>query len=95
MWHFLCRTHVNYPNPFNPSTTIAYDLPVAGKVKIVIYDILGREVRSLLDEFQAAGHYTLCWDGRNNRDNLVAAGIYIVRCAAGEKYRDQKMLLLK
>ena len=85
----------NYPNPFNPSTTIAYDLPVAGKVKIVIYDILGREVRSLLDEFQAAGHYTLCWDGRNNRDNLVAAGIYIVRCAAGEKYRDQKMLLLK
>ena len=83
----------NYPNPFTPGTTIAYDLPVAGKVKIVIYDVLGREVQSLLDEFQAAGHYTLRWDGRNNQDNMVAAGIYIVRCTDGDKYREQKMLL--
>ena len=89
------RLYPNYPNPFNPSTTIAYDLPEASKVKITIYNVLGREVRTLFDGSQLAGHYSIRWNGRNEQDNPVAAGIYFIRCIAGDKIQDHKMLLLK
>lgn len=85
----------NYPNPFNPSTTIAYDLPEIGSVNIAIYDVLGREVRTLVKDIQAVGHYSIRWDGRNDQESLVAGGIYFICCIAGKNVQVQKMLLLK
>jgi hypothetical protein len=59
----------NYPNPFNPETNIRYELPKDGVVTLRIYDLLGREVRTMVSEPQTAGYYTVRWDGRNS-DNV-------------------------
>ena len=69
----------NYPNPFNPSTTIRFDLPVASHVSIRIYNILGQEVKALLDGIYGAGSYSQIWDGRNSNGVSVATGIYFYR----------------
>ncbi len=74
----------NYPNPFNPSTTIQYDLAKAVHVKLVIYDILGRKVRTLVDENQVAGSRQITWDGRSDAGTTVASGLYIYRIIAGD-----------
>ncbi|MFQ6608761.1 MAG: FlgD immunoglobulin-like domain containing protein, partial [Fidelibacterota bacterium] len=67
----------NHPNPFNPTTTIRYDLPEPSYVSLVIYDILGREVRRLLDSRVDAGFKSVVWDGRDDTGNSVSTGIYI------------------
>ena len=67
----------NYPNPFNPSTSISYELPKPENVRILIYDLAGRQVRELVNEHKQAGIYTALWDGRNQRGLLVASGLYI------------------
>ena len=67
----------NYPNPFNPSTIIAYDIPTNAKVKIVIYDVLGREVVTLMDGIQVAGRYNVTWNASG-----LATGVYIYRMEA-------------
>ena len=72
----------NYPNPFNPRTTIKYQLPEQSKVTFKIYNILGQEVVTLLDEEVAPGYYELGWDGRNNFEQQVASGVYIYRIIA-------------
>lgn len=69
----------NYPNPFNPETRINFQLPNPGKITIKIYDILGREVKTLVDDFYAAGQYTISWDGSNELGNSVASGVYFYR----------------
>jgi hypothetical protein len=69
--------HQNYPNPFNPTTSIRYDLPNAGKVTMVIYDMMGREVRTLVDINMDAGFQSATWDATNNFGNRVGAGVYI------------------
>ena len=84
----------NYPNPFNPSTTIYYELPKAENVEIIIYDILGREVRILFNNFHKAGTYTLEWDGRNSWNSPVAAGIYFCRLKTKDQFKVHKMVLL-
>ena len=89
------RLYPNYPNPFNPSTTIAYDLPEVSKVKIIIYDILGREVRTLVNKSQNAGHHVISWDGKDDRGILISAGIYLVRCKAENFIQSRKMVFLK
>lgn len=80
----------NYPNPFNPSTVINYQLPEAGNVELKIYDVLGREVAVLVNGFKNAGHYSIRFDGKN-----FAAGVYIYRLKAGSFTSSRKMLLLK
>ncbi len=85
----------NYPNPFNPTTTINYALPTASNVKIVIYDMLGREVRSLVNDEIAAGVHSIVWDGRNNFGGQVASGMYIYRVVAGNYSAVKKMIMLK
>jgi len=80
----------NYPNPFNPSTTIMYDVPKDSRVKIVVYDILGREVATLVDEAQNAGRYQSVWNA-----NRLASGVYFYRIQAGEFAATRKVLLLK
>lgn len=84
-----------YPNPFNPSTTVAYDLPSEAQVTIVIYDALGQEVRRLVTEPKAAGRYTVQWDARDNLGRNVGSGVYIAKVEAGSFSASQKMLLLK
>lgn len=69
----------NYPNPFNPSTTISYALPYQSSVEIIIYDLMGREVKSFNVSSQSAGYNRLVWDGRNENGNFVSSGVYFYR----------------
>jgi subtilisin-like proprotein convertase family protein len=85
----------NYPNPFNPSTTISYDLPRAGHVQLQIYDVAGRLVRTLVDENRAAATHREVWDGRDNRGRGVASGVYYYRVTSGSHTATAKMMLLK
>ncbi|RMF61845.1 MAG: T9SS C-terminal target domain-containing protein, partial [Calditrichaeota bacterium] len=85
----------NYPNPFNPTTTIRYDLPVQTEVHLRIYDLLGRTVRTLVAQKQAAGAHSAVWDGRDDSGRQLASGVYVYRLEAGEFKKSAKMLLLK
>lgn len=84
-----------YPNPFNPSTTISYELPESAPVSVVIYDVLGQQVRHLISQFNSAGRYSVQWDARDNQGRGVASGVYIAKVDAGTTTLSQKMLLLK
>lgn len=85
----------NYPNPFNPQTTIEFALPSRSEVKLIVYDILGREVAVLLDETRPAGRHRVVWDGRDSGGRQQASGMYFCMLKAGEYRTSQKMLLLK
>jgi len=85
----------NYPNPFNPSTTIQYAVPRASSVSLVIYNVLGQHVRTLVDQPQNAGRFTVTWDGRDNSGLGVGSGVYFYRLNAGETSIVKKMLMLK
>lgn len=85
-----------YPNPFNPATTIAYNLPDAAKVTVIVYDAIGQQIRTLINDAQtAAGRYTVQWDARDDAGRQVASGVYFAHITAGKDVRQQKMLLLK
>jgi len=85
----------NYPNPFNPTTTIKYSIPEVSFVNIKIYDMLGREVKSLVSSQQKAGSYEIRWNGENNYGSKVASGTYIYRVTAGAYSKALKLMLLK
>ncbi|MBU1101017.1 MAG: T9SS type A sorting domain-containing protein, partial [Bacteroidetes bacterium] len=85
----------NYPNPFNPSTIISYSIPQSSIVTIRVFDMLGREIRTLISEEQNAGMQKAIWDGKNNYGSKVSSGTYIYRIDAGEFHMAKKMLLLK
>jgi len=85
----------NFPNPFNPSTTIHYELAETTDVSLIIYDITGREINRLVLEQQSAGHYDVIWSGMNNDGSLVSTGVYFVRLQAGEFSKVVKMVYLK
>ncbi|MFQ5709886.1 MAG: T9SS type A sorting domain-containing protein, partial [bacterium] len=86
----------NFPNPFNPATTIRYGLPSAQEVTIRVYDILGREVTTLVDhEMKEAGFHALTWGGSNSNGRPVASGLYVYRIEAGKFSQTRKMLLVK
>jgi Tol biopolymer transport system component len=85
----------NYPNPFNPRTNIEYVLPKDTYVKLTLYNILGQKVKTLVDEYQSAGYKTVWWDGKDDKGNEVASGIYFYRLDAGGVTQVKKMLLLK
>ena len=87
--------HQNYPNPFNPVTTLRYDLPEADLVSITIYDMLGREVKTLINQTQEAGYRSVIWDATNDYGKPVSAGIYLYQIHAGEYISTKKMVLLK
>ena len=87
--------HQNYPNPFNPVTTIRYDLPENGHINITIYDMLGREVKTLVNQTQDAGYRSVIWDATNDYGKPVSAGIYLYQIQAGEYMQTKKMVLLK
>jgi 5'-nucleotidase/UDP-sugar diphosphatase len=85
----------NYPNPFNPQTDISYSLPENSHVKLTVYNLLGQTVKTLVDEYQSAGSKEVTWDGRNERGESVASGIYLYRLEAGKYTETKKMSLLK
>ena len=80
----------NYPNPFNPSTTITYQIPQTGFVTLKVYDILGREVATLVNEEKAAGNYEVQFTG-----NGLTSGIYFYQINAGAYFDTKKMVLLR
>ncbi|MFQ5585064.1 MAG: T9SS type A sorting domain-containing protein, partial [Calditrichia bacterium] len=87
--------HQNYPNPFNSYTTIKYDLPIKTNVKILIYDILGRKVKTLIDKTEDAGYKTIVWDGRSDAGITVASGLYFYRIEMKGFIKTRKLLLVK
>jgi hypothetical protein len=90
------RLYANAPNPFNPRTTIKYSLASSAPVRIDIYDVDGRHVRTLVDSPRAAaGRYEAVWDGTNDRGRVAASGIYWARMKAGSFTSNRKMLLLE
>jgi len=85
----------NYPNPFNPITTLRYDLPENSLVSITIYDIMGREVRTLVNQTQDAGFKSVIWNATNDYGKPVSAGVYLYQIQAGDFVQTNKMVLLK
>ncbi len=87
--------HANYPNPFNPVTTIRYDLPEATNITIQVYDILGREIARLIDSAMEPGYHRITWNGRDSAGREVPTGIYIARLLTPEYTKSIKMVLLR
>ncbi len=87
--------HQNYPNPLNPETIIPYDLPENIFVNITIYDLLGRQVKTLVNQVQNAGFNSIQWNATNDYGEPVSAGIYLYQIQAGTFYQTRKMALLR
>ncbi len=85
----------NFPNPFNPETSIRYSVPQASKVTIEIFNEMGQKIRTLVQEEKPAGRYLAIWDGRNDAGGALSTGLYIVSMRAGSFHKQQKMLLIK
>jgi len=84
-----------FPNPFNPQTRIRYGLAASGRVEVVVYDLLGRKVKTLMDGAQSAGSYNLYWHGEDASGHKVATGAYVIVFKAGGVIRTQKVVLTK
>jgi hypothetical protein len=87
--------HPNVPNPFNPVTTIRYDVAGTVAVRLVVYDVRGRAVRTLVDAVKTPGEYTLTWSGETDAGGRVSTGVYFCRLVAGRVTQTRKMVLLK
>ena len=87
--------YANYPNPFNPETTIRYELADTGPVSLRVFDITGQMVRELVSAEQPVGHYQIQWDGRNTAGATAGSGVYFYELHAGSYHSVQKMLLMK
>jgi flagellar hook assembly protein FlgD len=91
----ITRLNGNFPNPFNPVTNIRYSLKEAGRVKLNIYNLKGQLVKQLLDTEVSAGDHQVVWDGKDDRGNSVASGIYFYRMQAQNYQATNKMMLMK
>lgn len=87
--------HASYPNPFNPTTHLRYELPNPSDVRLTIYDVHGRAVKTLVETRQQGGRYTVSWDGRNSAGTRVASGVYFYRLTAGSFVETKRMVLVK
>jgi hypothetical protein len=85
--------HANWPNPFNPSTVIAFDLPKGQQARLTVFALDGTRVRTLVNEWREPGRHQVRWDGRDDRGNNVAAGVYFYSLRAGD-FRDTKSMVL-
>ncbi len=90
--YFLAQNH---PNPFNPSTQISFGLQTGGHTTVVVYNLLGQQVRSLVDEYLVAGAHVVTWDGTNMDGDIVPSGIYFYRIISGNFSKTRKMVLMK
>jgi flagellar hook assembly protein FlgD len=89
------RLNKNFPNPFNPSTTISYEIPIKGIVKLQIFDLLGRLVATLVNSEQNAGPHQIVWQGKSEGGTIVSSGLYFYRLQSGNFSQTERMLLLK
>jgi len=87
--------HGNYPNPFNPSTTIRYDIPSAANVQVMIYNILGQQISTLVNQVQTPGYYSVQWNGLNDSGIQVGSGLYFVRLMTEHGQYNHKMIYMK
>ena len=85
----------NFPNPFNPETSIQFTLPEDGVVNLAVYNIMGQKVRELVADTMQAGTHSVIWDGKDDMGNVVSSGIYLSRLISGENVAAGRMLLLK
>jgi len=92
---FTYSLYNSYPNPFNPITTLRYDLPEQNHVNIIIYDMLGRQVKTLVNQTQDAGFKSVLWNAIDSFGSPVSAGVYLYQIQAGEYMQTKKMVLLK
>jgi len=89
------RLYDAYPNPFNPVTTVRYDLPKNSLVTITIYDMLGKKVKTLINQIQDAGHQYIIWDGTNTNGSSIGVGVYLYQIQIEHYTQTKKMVLLK
>jgi hypothetical protein len=89
------RLSQNFPNPFNPTTTIKFDIRTKGHVRLRIYNVAGQLVKTMIDDVMEAGSYTREWKGTNNLGSKVASGVYFYRLEATEYENVKKMVLLR
>ena len=97
-WTALPEKYVlsqNYPNPFNPETVIPFILPRPSRVALIIYNLIGQEVITLLNDWRDMGSHSVIWNGRGRQGELLPTGIYFAVLRAGDTIRTRKMLLLK
>ncbi|HPH60226.1 MAG TPA: FlgD immunoglobulin-like domain containing protein, partial [Candidatus Syntrophosphaera sp.] len=93
--NLVFRLHGNYPNPFNPTTTIRFDLPEAASVHLDIFNLRGQKVRSLVNSDLPAGAHSAVWNGRDTTGNPVSSGVYLYRLSDGNRELTRKMMLMK
>lgn len=91
----MVKSLVNFPNPFNPSTTISYYLPESTTVRLEVFNLKGQLVKNLIDTHQTAGRHDVVWDGRDMTKQLVASGVYFYRLTSPRESYTRKMLMLK
>jgi hypothetical protein len=89
------RLEQNYPNPFNPTTQIRFSIPARQHVTLTVFDVLGRQIATLVDEEMTAGWHSIQWDSRDQMGRPVSTGIYIYRLKAGEHQQNRKMMLIR
>ena len=92
---FSFALHQSFPNPFNPSAEIRYEIPDDLLVSVAVYDVAGRLIRSLINESRPAGSYSVVWDGKNDLGASVATGVYIYSIDAGKHRQNKKAVFLK
>ncbi len=85
----------NYPNPFNPTTTISFDLASESNVNITVYNVKGQKVKQLVNDQLSAGQHSIVWNGKDNNNKSVASGLYFYKISTGKSTSMKKMLLLK
>ena len=85
----------NYPNPFNPETTISFEIAQAGRAKVEVYNSKGQRVRVLLDEMLQQGSHSVLWNGRNEAGSQVSSGVYFYRVSVDESEQYSKMIMVK
>jgi len=85
----------NYPNPFNPETTIEYALNEPGNIYLEVYNIRGQKVRTLVSEFKEIGYHSVIWDGNDSNGNQIGSGIYFYQLKADDFQKVRKMILIK
>ncbi len=85
----------NYPNPFNPETTISFSLNKGSQIRLEVFNILGQHVATLLNEYQSAGNHNVVWDGNDKNGNKLSSGIYLTKLISGSQFKMNKMILMK
>ena len=85
----------NYPNPFNPTTTISFEIAEKGKTEIEIFNVKGQKVKTLLNENLEAGNHSIVWNGKNDEEQHVSSGMYFYKISVNGNQKTNKMLMLK